>query len=101
MQNGGHLQNNTSIAETKRRRAFNFDSMSRFCGAWISKKVLPNTPCRCIHHFAGDLKMMAAVSKVVRLSQKLRNTDPLISTLCLGSVGCRLEEQVLCRICQY
>ena len=38
MQNGGHLQSNTSISETRRRRAFNFDSMSRFCGAWISEK---------------------------------------------------------------
>ena len=101
MQNGGHLQSNTSISESKRRIAFNFDSMSRFCGAWISEKVLPNTPCHCIHHFGGDLKKMAAISKVVRLSQKLRDTEPLISTLCLGSVGCRLEEKVLCRICQY
>ena len=56
MQNDGHLQSNTSISETKRRRAFNFDSMSRFCGAWISDKVLPNTPCHCIYHFGGDLK---------------------------------------------
>ena len=56
MQNGGHLQSNTSISDTKRRRAFKFDSMSRFCGAWISEKVLPNTPCHCIHHFRGDLK---------------------------------------------
>ena len=56
MQNGGHLQSNTSISETKRPRAFNFDSMSRFCGAWISEKVLPNTPCHCIHHFRGELK---------------------------------------------
>ena len=53
MQNGGHLQSNTSISETKRRRAFNFDSMSRFCGAWISDKVLPKTPCHCIHHLLG------------------------------------------------
>ena len=101
MQNGGHLQRNTSISETKRRRAFNFDSMSRFCEAWISEKVLPNTPCHCIHHFGGDLRKMAAISKVVRLSQKLRDTEPLISTLCLGYVGCGHEEEVLCRICQY
>ena len=101
MQNGGPLQRNTSISETKRRRAFNFDSMSRFYEAWISEKVLPNTPCHCIHHFGGDLRNMAAISKVVRLSQKLRDTEPLISTLCLGSVGCGHEEEVLCRICQY
>ena len=75
--------------------------MSRFSGAWISEKVLPNTPCHCIHHFGGDLIKMAAIPKVVRLSQKLSDTEPLISTLCLGSVGCKLEEKVLCRICQY
>ena len=75
MQNGGHLQSNTSISETKRRRTFNFDSMSRCCGACISEKVLLNTQCHCIHHFGGDLKNMAAISKVVglRLSQKLRD----------------------------
>ena len=100
MQNGGHLQSNTSISETMRRRAFNFDSMSRFCGVWISEKVLPNTPFHCIQSFGGDLKKMAAICKVARLSQKLRNSEPSISTLCLGSVGCRLEEKVLCRICQ-
>ena len=96
MQNGGHLQINTSISETKRRRAFNFDSTSMFCGAWISEKVLPNTPCHCIHHFGGDLEKMAAISKVVRLSQKLRDTEPSISTLCLSSVGCRLEKKKYC-----
>ena len=32
-QNGGHFQSNTSISETKRRRAFNVDSIYRFCGA--------------------------------------------------------------------
>ena len=101
MQNGGHLQSNTSISETKRRRAFHFDSMSRFCGAWISEKVFPNTPCHCIHHFGCDLKKMAAISKVVRLSEKLRDTELSISTLRLGSVWCRLEEKVLCSICQY
>ena len=90
MQNGGHLQSNTSISETKRRSAFNFYSMSRFCGAWISEKVLPNAPCHCIHHIGGDLKKMAAISKVVGLSQKLRDTDPSISTQFLGPVGRRL-----------
>ena len=33
LQNGGHFQSNTSISEPKRRRASNFDSMYRFCGA--------------------------------------------------------------------
>ena len=101
MQNGSHLHSNTSISETMRRKAFNFDSISRFCGAWISEKVLPNTPCHCIQSFGGDLKKMAAICKEVRLSQKLRNTEHSISTLCLGSVGCRREENVLCRVCQY
>ena len=32
-QNGGHLQSSWSISETKSRRAFNPDPMSRFCGA--------------------------------------------------------------------
>ena len=40
VQNGGHLQSNTSISETKRRRGFNFDSISRFCGALISEKSI-------------------------------------------------------------
>ena len=33
LQNGGHFQSNTSISDTKRRRAFNVDSIYRFCGA--------------------------------------------------------------------
>ena len=33
LQNGGQFQSNTSISETKRRRASNVDSMYRFCGA--------------------------------------------------------------------
>ena len=91
MQNGGHLQSNTSISETKRHRAFNFDSMSRFCGAWISEKVLPNTPFHCIHHFRGELKKMAAISKLVRLSQKQTDSEPSIPTICLGYM--RLKKQ--------
>ena len=72
-----------------------------FVGRGFQKKY-----CR-IHHaivsiiLEAELKKMAAISKVARLSQKLRDTEPSISTLCLGSVGCRLEETVLCRICQY
>ena len=42
---------------------------------------------------------MAAMSKVIRLSQKLR-VEPSISTLCLGFVGHMLAEKVLCRMCQ-
>ena len=33
LQNGGHFQSITSISETKRCKAFNVDSMYRFCGA--------------------------------------------------------------------
>ena len=71
-----------------------------FVGRGFQKKILPNTPCHCIHHFGGHLKKMAAISKVVRLSQKLRDILSLssISTLCQGSVGSRLAEKVLCRI---
>ena len=43
LQNGGHFQSNTSISETKRRRAFNVDSIG-FVGRKIQK-----THCR-IHH---------------------------------------------------
>ena len=33
LQNGGYFQSNTSISETKRRKAFNVDSIYMFCGA--------------------------------------------------------------------
>ena len=36
---GGHVQSNMS-SETKRRRAFNFDFMSRFCGAYTGRKSI-------------------------------------------------------------
>ena len=64
-----------------------------FVGRGFQKKY-----CR-IHHailsniFGAIKKNMAAISKVVRLSQKLRDTEPSISTLCLGSVGRRLAEK--------
>ena len=44
---------------------------------------------------------MAAMSKVIRLSQKLRGVEPSISTLCLGFVARIRAEKVLCRMCQY
>ena len=44
---------------------------------------------------------MEVISKVIRLSQKLRGIDPSISTICLGFVGRILAENVLCRMCQY
>ena len=70
-----------------------------FVGRGFQKKY-----CRIHHAIESTIleailkKKMAAISKVVRLSQKLRDTEPLISTLCLGSLGCRLEEKVLCRM---
>ena len=44
LQNGGHLQSNTSISEHKRRRASNVVSMYRFLGRRFQKSY-----CR-IHH---------------------------------------------------
>ena len=44
---------------------------------------------------------MAAMSKVIRLSQKLRGVEPSISTLLLGFVGRIFAEKVLCHMCQY
>ena len=52
LQIGGHFQSNTSISETKRHRAFNVDSLYRFCGAYIPEKVLLNSADHCIRHFA-------------------------------------------------
>ena len=36
---------------------------------------------------------MASISKVIRLSQKLRGVEPSISTLCVGFVGHILAEK--------
>ena len=47
---------NGAISEIKRHIAFYFDCIYRFCRAYISEKVLPNTLCHCIHHFGGHLK---------------------------------------------
>ena len=65
-----------------------------FVGSGFQKKY-----CRIHHAIVSNLleaiyKKMAAICKVVRLSQKLRDTEPSISTLCLGSGGCGLEEKV-------
>ena len=61
LQNGGHFQSNTSISETKRRRAFNVDSIYRFCEAYIPEKVLLNPSCQCIRHFGGHFTKMATI----------------------------------------
>ena len=67
LQNGGHFQSSTSISETKRRRAFNVDSIYRFCGAYIPEKVLPNPSCQCIRHFGGHFTKTASIFNVMRL----------------------------------
>ena len=36
---------------------------------------------------------MAAISKVIRLSQKLRGAEPSMLTLCIGFVGRRFQEK--------
>ena len=36
---------------------------------------------------------MAAISKVVRLSQKLRGAEPSISALCICFLGCRFKKK--------
>ena len=55
---GGHVQSNTSISETKRRRAVKFDSTSRFCGAYTCRKVL----CRmCQYQVSTILTFMTAI----------------------------------------
>ena len=49
---GGHYQSNASISETKRRRAFNFDSISRFCGAYTCRKsIVSYVSVLGINHF--------------------------------------------------
>ena len=68
-----------------------------FLGRRFQKKVLPKTSCHCIRHFGGHLCKMAAIYKVIRLSQKLGGAAPSISTLCLGFVG-RGFQKKYCRI---
>ena len=49
---GGHFQSNTSISETMGRRAFNFDSMSRFCGPYTCRKsIVSYVSVLGINHF--------------------------------------------------
>ena len=47
--------------------------------------------------FLGHLKKMAAISKVIRLSQKLRGADPSMSILSIGFVERRFQKKY-CRI---
>ena len=63
------------------------------------------TYCQIHHAIAATIleavEEMAAISKVIRLSQRLRGVEPSISTLRLGLVGHILAEKVFCRMCQY
>ena len=63
---GGHVQSNTPISENKRRRAFNFDSMSRFCGAYTcTKSIVSYVSVPGINHFdvyGGHFYKIAAIS---------------------------------------
>ena len=50
LQNGGHFQSITSISETKRRRAFNVDSMYSVLWGVDFRKILPNVSHHSIRH---------------------------------------------------
>ena len=51
-EHGVHFQSNTSLSETKRRRAFKFDSMSRFCGVYTWRKnIVSYVSVLSIDHF--------------------------------------------------
>ena len=95
LQNGGHFRSSTSISETKRRRAFNVDSMYRFCGAYISEKVLSNVSSHYILHCLIHFYKMPAISKVTRLSQNLRGAEPPMLTLFIGFVGRRFQKKII------
>ena len=61
--------------------------------------------CRIHHAIASTIleaikKNMASISKVIRLSQKLRGIEPSMSTLCLGFVGHILvAKSIDCVVC--
>ena len=92
---------NRPISETKRRRVSILTLCLCFVGRGFHRKY-----CR-IHHaiastiFGSHLGNMAAMSKVIRQSQKVRGVEPSISTLCLGFVGLILTEKVVRLMCQY
>ena len=80
-------------------------SISTLCLGFVGRGF-QRKYCRIRHAIVSTIleaikKKMAVIYKVVRLSEKLGDTEPSISTLCLSSLGCRLEEKVLCSICQY
>ena len=85
------------ISETKRRI-----SLSTLCicflGGRFQKKYSRIHQAIVSAILEGILKM-AALSKILRLSQKLRGADPSIGTLRLGFVGRRLQKRY-CRIHQ-
>ena len=53
--------------------------------------------CHTYHTILSDIVkpilQMAAISKVIRLSQNLRGAEPPMLTLCIGFVGRRFEKK--------
>ena len=82
-----------SISVTKRRRAFNVDSMHRFCGAKISEKVLPNVSHHSIRHCERRFTKWRPFPKYYSQSQKLRGAERSMLTLCIGFVGRRFQKK--------
>ena len=90
-----------TISQKRRGVEPSLSTLCRFSWAKSSEKVLPNTSCHCIRHCGGHLCKMAAIYKVIRLSQKLRGTEPSISTLCLGFVGVDFRKSIAEYQCHY
>ena len=82
-----------SISETKRRRAFNVDSMYRFCGALISDKLLANLSHHSIPRCETHFTKWRPFPKYYSLSQKLRGAERSMLTLCIGFVGRRFPKK--------
>ena len=86
-----------AISETKRRRTFNFHCIYiGFVRRRFQKKYWD-----MYHTTLSDIMKpfykMAAISKVIRHSQKLRGAEPSMLTLYIGFVGRRLQK-TYCRI---
>ena len=83
--NGGHLQRNKSILETKRRRA----SIVTLCLGFVGRRF-QRMYCR-IHHAIASTILEAILKTwrqflVIRISQKLRGVEPSISPPCRAFV---------------
>ena len=95
-QNGGHSKK-IGLSQKLRGPEFQFLLYVYVLGGIyfiesIAEYIMPLHP-----PFWKPFINMAAMSKVIRLSQKLRGVEPSISTLCLGFVGRILADKVLCR----